>query len=43
VIAWDLLVDFGSFADARKQGKLRIEGKDGLVTDGEIVHVRFNL
>jgi len=43
VIAWDLLFELGSFADARKQGKLRIEGKEGTVSDGEIVHVRFNI
>ncbi|MEJ2305601.1 MAG: DUF933 domain-containing protein, partial [Anaerolineales bacterium] len=43
VIAWDDLVDLGSLAESRAKGKLRLEGKDYLVKDGEIVHVRFNL
>jgi GTP-binding protein YchF len=43
VIAWDVLLELGGFSEARKQGKLRVEGKDGPVADGDIVHVRFNL
>jgi GTP-binding protein YchF len=33
----------GSMAKARTEGKLRLEGKDYVVKDGEIVHVRFNV
>ncbi len=43
VIAWDELLSLGGLAAARSAGKLRLEGKDYLVRDGEIVHVRFNV
>jgi GTP-binding protein YchF len=42
VIAWDELVSLGGLTQARQQGKLRLEGKDYIVRDGEIVHIRFN-
>ena len=42
VIAWDLLLELGGLSQARQQGKLRLEGKEYLVQDGEVVHVRFN-
>jgi GTP-binding protein YchF len=43
VIAWDALLELGGLAEARAAGKLRIEGKDYVVTDGEVVHIRFNI
>lgn len=43
VTAYDDLVQCGSLAEARSKGKMRLEGKDYLVQDGDIVHVRFNL
>jgi GTP-binding protein YchF len=43
VIAYDELVGAGSMAEARKQGKLRLEGKEYVVKDGDIVHIRFAL
>ncbi|HID84794.1 MAG TPA: DUF933 domain-containing protein, partial [Anaerolineales bacterium] len=30
-------------AAARAQGKLRLEGKDYVVQDGDILHIRFNV
>ena len=33
----------GRMTDAKKSGKLRLEGKDYVVQDGDIVHVRFNV
>jgi len=39
-------VDFlrcGSMAKARAEGKLRLEGKEYIVKDGDIMHVRFNI
>jgi ribosome-binding ATPase YchF (GTP1/OBG family) len=33
----------GGLAEAKKLGKLRLEGKDYVVQDGDIVHVRFNV
>src|SRR5512132_3383988 len=40
VIAWDELVDAGGYAAARERGTLRIEGRDYVVQDGDVVHVR---
>jgi len=41
VITWEDLLALGSLAEARTKGKLRLEGKDYLLNDGEIMHVRF--
>jgi GTP-binding protein YchF len=41
VIAWDELVGAGGFAGARERGTLRIEGRDYVVRDGDVVHLRF--
>lgn len=43
VIAWDDLVKLGGLSHARSAGKLRIEGKDYLVKDGEFIYIRFNI
>jgi ribosome-binding ATPase len=40
VIAWGELVDAGGYAAARERGTLRIEGRDYVVRDGEVVHIR---
>ena len=40
VIAWDQLVDAGTYAVARERGTLRIEGRDYIVRDGDVVHIR---
>ena len=42
-IAYDDLVALGSFAKAREAGKLRIEGKDYEVRDGDVITFRFNV
>jgi len=42
VIGWQELLDFGSEAAARAQGKLRLEGKDYIVQDGEVMHIRHS-
>ena len=42
-IAYDDLVALGSFAKAREAGKLRIEGKDYEVKDGDVMTFRFNV
>ena len=42
-IHYDDLVALGSFAKARDTGKLRIEGKDYEVKDGDVVTFRFNV
>jgi ribosome-binding ATPase len=40
VIAWDALVDAGGYAAARERGTLRIEGRDYVVQEGDVVHIR---
>ena len=41
VISYDELVAAGSMEAAKAAGKVRVEGKDYLVREGDIVHVRF--
>ena len=43
VIAYDDFVKYGSEAACRDNGKLRIEGKEYLVQDGDVMHFRFNV
>ncbi len=43
VVGWEDLVALGSEASCREAGKLRIEGKDYLIRDGDVVHFRFNV
>ncbi|GAB4381888.1 MAG: redox-regulated ATPase YchF [Salibacteraceae bacterium] len=43
VISFDDFVRYGSEAAAREAGKLRIEGKDYVVCDGDVMHFRFNV
>jgi len=42
-VHYDDLVSLGSFAKAREAGRLRIEGKDYVVQDGDVVEFRFNV
>ena len=41
-IHWDTLLEAGSEAVARSQGTLRLEGKDYLVQDGDVLHIRHS-
>jgi hypothetical protein len=43
VCAYQDLVDLGGLGEAKAKGKLRLEGKEYIVKDGDIVHIRFNL
>jgi len=43
VIAWDELVALGSLPEARTQGKLRVVGKEYIVSDGDVLYIRFNV
>ncbi len=43
VAAWDDLASLGSMNEAKAKGKLRLEGKEYVVKDGDIVHIRFNV
>jgi GTP-binding protein YchF len=41
VIAWDALIEAGGYAGARERGTLRLEGRDYVVRDGDVITVRF--
>lgn len=43
VIAYEDYIKFGSEAACRENGKLRIEGKEYIVKDGDVMHFRFNV
>ena len=43
VIAYEDLISLGGMSEAKAKGKLRLEGKEYPVRDGDIMHVRFNL
>jgi GTP-binding protein YchF len=43
VIPVDELLALGGLKEANAKGRLRLEGKDYIVHDGEIVHIRFNV
>ena len=42
-IRWDVLLECGSWSKAREQGKMRLEGKDYEVVDGDVLEFRFNV
>jgi hypothetical protein len=41
-IHWDTLLDAGSEANARAKGQLRLEGKEYIVQDGDVMHIRHS-
>lgn len=41
-IHWDQLLEAGSEANARSRGTLRLEGKDYIVRDGDVMHIRHS-
>ena len=43
IISCDEYLKLGSEAKAREQGKMRVEGKDYVMQDGDVVHFRFNV
>ena len=43
VMWWEDYVKLGGEARAREAGKLRIEGKEYVVKDGDVMHFRFNV
>ncbi|TRW45301.1 redox-regulated ATPase YchF [Georgenia yuyongxinii] len=43
VISFEDLVELGSVAEARAHGKMRMEGKDYVMQDGDVVEFRFNV
>ena len=43
VVDASTLIEAGSYAAVRELGRLRLEGRDYLVQDGDVVHFRFNV
>jgi len=43
VVACQDLLELGGMTEAKAKGKLRLEGKEYIVKDGDIMHVRFNI
>ena len=43
VIAFDDYVKYGSEAKVKEAGKMRVEGKEYIVKDGDVMHFRFNV
>jgi len=43
VIAYNDYVSYGSEAKVKEAGKMRVEGKDYIVKDGDVMHFRFNV
>lgn len=43
VVSYDDLREAGSMTAAREKGKVRLEGKEYVVQDGDVIHFRFNV
>ena len=43
IVSYDDLVQYGSVAEARAHGRVRMEGKDYVMSDGDVVEFRFNV
>ena len=43
IMAYSDLMDAGSIAELRNRGKLRVEGKNYIIQDGDIIEIRFNI
>jgi ribosome-binding ATPase len=43
VIHWDELIEIGSWSGAKQAGRIRVEGSQYLVEDGDVLEIRFNV
>jgi hypothetical protein len=43
IVNYDDLIKFGSVASVKENGKLRVEGKEYVMQEGDVVHFRFNV
>jgi len=42
-VQWDELLGIGSWTKAKDLGKIRLEGKDYIARDGDVMEFRFNV
>jgi ribosome-binding ATPase YchF (GTP1/OBG family) len=42
-VSWKDYIDCGGEQGAKQRGKMRLEGKDYTVQDGDVMHFRFNV
>jgi ribosome-binding ATPase YchF (GTP1/OBG family) len=42
VIAWSKLLEFASLQEAKENGAVRLEGKEYIVRDGDVIYFRFS-
>lgn len=43
IVSYDDLLEAGTMANAKDKGKVRLEGKEYIVQDGDVIHFRFNV
>ncbi|MEG2675497.1 MAG: DUF933 domain-containing protein, partial [Clostridia bacterium] len=43
IVDWQILLECGSYVAAKEKGKVRSEGKDYVIKDGDVVLFRFNV
>jgi hypothetical protein len=43
VVSFEDIITYGSTVEARAKGRLRVEGKNYIVQDGDILEIRFNI
>ena len=43
IVSFEDMITYGSTAEARNKGRLRVEGKTYPMVDGDIIEVRFNI
>ncbi len=43
IVSFEDMIQYGGTAEARNKGRLRVEGKNYLMADGDIIEVRFNI
>lgn len=43
IVSYDDLMEYGGVAEVRAHGRVRMEGKDYVMQDGDVVEFRFNV
>jgi hypothetical protein len=42
VVSYEDFVRYGDLTEARKEGAAHVEGKEYIVQDGDVIHIRFS-